>query len=459
MAEIRFNYGNEFIQNTTGGIGIGTSQTSKKLDVEGIISVGSERVSGVASLTSYQGFVNTKLSTTEDLIVEAGQSGSVSGEVVTGTGQTISVSTGATTGQGGIQSLKVYETFMPPVGGTADRPTDVKPGMVYYNKDFKTIEFWDGNFWKQVDNTTRSGRVVGFGGYIGSPGDRTTNIAFINAFTLGNAITFGELTGGTTRMQFAGQSGNSTRGLCACTWPSNLDLIQYLTLASEGNSIDFGNLTSGRQQGGVTSSSTRSVFAGGAGSGSGENIMEYVQITTLGDALDFGDLSVGRRALGGAGNPVRGIYSGGGDGSNLGANDDFINIASTGSALKFRDSGSFCRNTKLASNSVRVVYTLGLTEAPANKSQKVLEKLSIASLGQTTEFGEMMAPKNDPAFVGAGDRGILLGGWSPDSPAFVNVIEMVNITTAGDGVDFGDYNISATQIASTSDCHGGLGGF
>ena len=68
MAEIRFNYGDEFIQNTTssitGGIGIGTSQTSKKLDVEGIISVGSERVSGVASLTSYQGFVNTKLSTT-----------------------------------------------------------------------------------------------------------------------------------------------------------------------------------------------------------------------------------------------------------------------------------------------------------------------------------------------------------------------------------------------------------
>ena len=49
---------------------------------------------------------------------------------------------------------------MPPVGGTADRPTDVKPGMVYYNKDFKTIEFWDGNFWKQVDNTTRRGRGV-----------------------------------------------------------------------------------------------------------------------------------------------------------------------------------------------------------------------------------------------------------------------------------------------------------
>ena len=49
------------------------------------------------------------------MIVEAGQSGSVSGEVVVSTGQTISVSTGATTGQGGVQSLKVYQTFMPPL--------------------------------------------------------------------------------------------------------------------------------------------------------------------------------------------------------------------------------------------------------------------------------------------------------------------------------------------------------
>ena len=165
MAEIRFNYGDKFTQTSDSNTGIGSTIPAGKLDVAGGTSAGSLRVSGIATLSSYQGFVNTKLTPpTEGMIVEAGQSGSVSGEVVIGTGQTISVSTGATTGQGGIQSLKVYETFMPPVGGTADRPTDVKPGMVYYNKDFKTIEFWDGNFWKQVDNTTRRGRGVFAGG-------------------------------------------------------------------------------------------------------------------------------------------------------------------------------------------------------------------------------------------------------------------------------------------------------
>ena len=91
MAEIRFNYGDKFTQTSDSNTGIGSTIPAGKLDVAGAASAGSLRVSGIATLSSYQGFVNTKLSTTEDLIVEAGQSGSVSGEVVIGTGQTISV--------------------------------------------------------------------------------------------------------------------------------------------------------------------------------------------------------------------------------------------------------------------------------------------------------------------------------------------------------------------------------
>ena len=305
MAEIRFNYGDKFTQTTDTNTGIGSTIPAAKLDIAGGTSAGSLRVSGIATLSSYQGFVNTKLSTTEDLIVEAGQSGSVSGEVVIGTGQTISVSTGATTGQGGIQSLKVYETFMPPVGGTADRPTDVKPGMVYYNKDFKTIEFWDGNFWKQVDNTTRRGRGLLGGGQGPSP-VYTDSIGFIHIPTFGDSQNFGDLTQATTRR---GCSSSHTRGLFAGGFvsPTGNNTIEYVTIASEGNAIDFGDMTHQRRNFAAVSSSTRGIWSGGE-SPATINVMDYIEIATIGNSLDFGDLMRIRKGHQGINSAVRGIW-------------------------------------------------------------------------------------------------------------------------------------------------------
>ena len=68
-----------------------------------------------------------------------------------------------------IECLKVYNTFTPPAGGTNERPYAPKPGELYYNYDFKTIEFFDGYGWRQVDNTTRSGRGVFMGGQTLNP--------------------------------------------------------------------------------------------------------------------------------------------------------------------------------------------------------------------------------------------------------------------------------------------------
>ena len=62
----------------------------------------------------------------------------------------------ATTSQGTVDALKVYDMFKPPSGGTNQRPPAKR--VIFYNFDFKTIEFFDGNSWRQVDNTTRSSR-------------------------------------------------------------------------------------------------------------------------------------------------------------------------------------------------------------------------------------------------------------------------------------------------------------
>ena len=126
MATTRFGHLDDFtLKNSK--VGIGTSTPTEALEVLGGTRGGSAVVTGIATLTSYSGFQNTKTSYVENISINSGESGTLSGEVVIGAGLTMSVGTGATTGQGSIKSLKVSNTFTPPIGGINDRPTAPKP--------------------------------------------------------------------------------------------------------------------------------------------------------------------------------------------------------------------------------------------------------------------------------------------------------------------------------------------
>ena len=462
MAEIRFNYGDKFTQTTDTNTGIGSTIPAGKLDVAGGTSAGSLRVSGIATLSSYQGFVNTKLSTTEDLIVEAGQSGSVSGEVVVSTGQTISVSTGATTGQGGIHSLKVYETFMPPVGGTADRPTDVKPGMVYYNKDFKTIEFWDGNFWKQVDNTTASGRAALMGGGLsGYSSPVTSAITAFNIVVGGKETVFGDLTG--TQNASTGL-GNRTRGICVRGQGSTPGAIEYVTMASLGDSITFGDLnTVAYRTGGGSSSSTRGLIFGGRGApGSPHNVIQYIEIMTLGNALDFGDTIVTQRGQGcNIGSPIRGFCIAN---STYLAGIEFVTIASKGNSIDFGDNIYGGAYQAGCSNSVRGVIAGGY-QFPATFLADQKSYITLASEGNAIEFGDLTEGGNDGlgyAYAAAtAVRGVVLGGMdsSPSPSPSRTTVDAFNFDSKGEITVIGDLSQRKRDGACHSDSHGGLGGF
>ena len=462
MAEIRFNYGDKFTQTSDSNTGIGSTIPAGKLDVAGGTSAGSLRVSGIATLSSYQGFVNTKLSTTEDLIVEAGQSGSVSGEVVVSTGQTISVSTGATTGQGGIHSLKVYETFMPPVGGTADRPTDVKPGMVYYNKDFKTIEFWDGNFWKQVDNTTASGRAALMGGGLsGYSSPVTSAITAFNIVVGGKETVFGDLTG--TQNASTGL-GNRTRGICVRGQGSTPGAIEYVTMASLGDSITFGDLnTVAYRTGGGSSSSTSGLIFGGRGApGSAHNVIQYIEIMTLGNALDFGDTIVTQRGQGcNIGSPIRGFCIAN---STYLAGIEFVTIASKGNSIDFGDNIYGGAYQAGCSNSVRGVIAGGY-QFPATFLADQKSYITLASEGNAIEFGDLTEGGNDGlgyAYAAAtAVRGVVLGGMdsSPSPSPSRTTVDAFNFDSKGEITVIGDLSQRKRDGACHSDSHGGLGGF
>ena len=91
------------------------------------------------------------------------------------------------------------------------------------------------------------------------------------------------------------------------------DEIDYITMASEGNAIDFGDRTVSTYGGQGVSSSTRGVFIGGhmSSSPNRSNTIDYIEMHTTGNALDFGDMGTQSAYRGAAQSPIRGFVFGG----------------------------------------------------------------------------------------------------------------------------------------------------
>jgi hypothetical protein len=452
MPTNRFQFSDDFVLNAN-KVGINTATPQEKLDVVGIVKGDNLKVTGVSSFTSYEGFLNSNHNITENTTLTSGTSGSLSGEIIVGTGITLSGISSTTSGQGHIDSLKVYNTLTIPVGGTLERPSKAKPGQLYYNKDFATIEFWDGNNWRQVDNTTRSGRAVFGGGY--QPGPVYVNsLDYVNINTLGNSQSFGDLTG---QLSICQACGSETRGLYGGNDGSPVsNPIEYITIASQGKSADFGNLTALVQQpAGSCSSSTRGIWGGRSPSpGAASNVIDYVEISTLGNALDFGDLKDPSWGTTAVSSTVRGVFiSGSTPSPGYQGELTFITIASKGNSVRFGDLTQRRRTTARGSNSSgRAVFGGGSSPSRVN----TIDYITVSTEGNATYFGDLTETSASMASCGVSGRMIRFGGTTP---SHTKNIDYVIISTTGNALDFGDMSQTRSQADATSDSHGGLGGF
>ena len=128
--------------------------------------------------------------------------------------------------------------------------------------------------------------------------------------------------------------GNQTRGIFHLGRISSTkyNILDYITIASTGDAVDFGDLTQARSNVGALSNPTRGVFTGGY-TPTQVNTIDYITIATLGNAQDFGDMteSIGTNSAQCA-STTRGIIWGG---YPAGTNIDYITIASKGNATSF----------------------------------------------------------------------------------------------------------------------------
>ena len=140
--------------------------------------------------------------------------------------------------------------------------------------------------------------------------NETNVIEFITISTTGNATDFGDLTvarsGGAV-----GPLGNSTRGIFASGYSGgDLNVLDFVTIATKANAQDFGDLAViGASQTGAASSPTRGVIMGGIGGSprAATNTTQKIEILTEGNSVDFGDITTARNAGGGISNGHGGL--------------------------------------------------------------------------------------------------------------------------------------------------------
>ena len=453
MATTRFGHLDDFtLKNSK--VGIGTSTPTEALEVIGGSRSKDIKVTGIATLTSYEGFQNRNTSYTENVNIAGGESGTLSGEIVVGSGLTMSVGTSATTGQGSIKSLKVSNTFNPPIGDTSERPSAPQPGALYYNKDFKTIEYWDGNFWRQVDNTTSMGRAVLLGGNHNPASAAIADIGAFSVVTRGEETIFGDLAFGTN----AGNAcGSATRAVLFTGRGVTPEGIQYTAIQSLGTSYTFGDTTTAAyRSGGTFSSSTRGVNCGGRGNpGNPHNVIQYVEISTTGNALDFGDLQIYGRGQGsGFSSPIRGFSHGNAPYS---ADIQIVNIASKGNATIWGDNtyggGYQCGNSNTVRGSIAGGYQFPGAAIQGGKSYVIM-----ASEGNAVDFGGLSDFRVGYAYnASSNTRGFVAGGMTV--PLIRSTVDSFLFESKGEVEAWSDLNEGKRDGGSTTDCHGGLGGF
>lgn len=293
--------------------------------------------------------------------------------------------------------------------------------------------------------------------------DYTNSIDFYNISTNGNASDFGDLTfahshsgvvGGKTRIIFAaGRSANQNFNAS----------MQYVNPLSTGNAINFGNLSSGGRQTPVSfGSETRGIIAGNEGNSQGApffqsyNQIDFLTIATTGNTSDFGDLTEATQVATGFSSPTRGVRStgqvSGSGGATLYVNTmDYVTIATTGNAVDFGDNTVTRYHAGGCSSSIRGL-TAGGTDGGSFTNLNMIDFVTIATTGNATDFGDLLG------MIGQQVR----GASSETRATFIqnnNAICVVTIATTGNAVDFGDLtgvSDSNRVFGTNTNGHGGL---
>ena len=333
----------------------------------------------------------------------------------------------------------------------------VPTGAIRYNTDSNKMECFNGTKWMQVAvsipdlNGGARGLWVS-GSFHSGGGQNPTNIIdYVTISTAGNAVDFGDAS-----QQWKYNSGCASRtrgvtggGIAASSTPAYLNTMEYVTIASTGDTTDFGDLLSDNKVYPASfSSQTRGIWGGGGPSPAKVVTIGYATIASLGNCVDFGDTTQARSNSSGLSSPTRGIFAGGYTPTNVNT-IDYITIATTGNA---RDFGDMTHVSQMSSGSGSA--TRGIFWASVTTPRNTIDYITIATTGNAIEFGDSTLDLGYGNSCSSSIRSVRGGG---QDGTVTNTIEFVTISSLGDAVDFGDLTtVEHRACGCYSNGHGGL---
>jgi len=232
--------------------------------------------------------------------------------------------------------------------------------------------------------------------------------------------------------------------------------IQYLNIASTGNTQDFGtNLTQARRRLGGMASATRGVFSGGA-TPSNVNTQDFVEFASTGTCTAWGDTANNTGTCEGTGfsNSTRGIVKSGYQSPGIGGTMDYITIASAGNTQDFGDLSKHGDSPGAAGNSTRALIGGALQQNPSTVAIADISFVTIPTLGNNVDFGGDLTLARWSCFaVSNKTRTVWAGGSTPSTQ---NVIDYEFISSLGNAINFGDLTTDSAACPAASNCIRGV---
>jgi hypothetical protein len=405
----------------------------------------------------------------------------------------------------GITEFSGQQYFIPPKGTTAERPSDCPPGSIRFNTDTSHLEYFNGLTWLEFE---ASSEELG-GEDLSASADESENRVSTTSTYAAYGTVAENATGYTLPMSNPSHYGGKARDLQTGGFKITLSgnsasedffmgcWIKFDTYSTDRQmGIDlFGDYVyfETRESGGIAVRHNGGSRADSSSTALNDGNWHHIALSRTGDTL-YGFLN-GTAVI----NTTSGVSNGtnsvqanenfwffGGSGSSYNTDAQVIDIfvyggsgvtsyttptapliGSDGSINHFSgfsDSDALYISPGVAvpakspssnqGTGHRGLIAGGYAPAPGDTQDRI-EYITISTLGNSQDFGNLVAVTRLAGGCASSTRGLFGGGGSP-APTKTNKIDVVTIASEGNAVDFGNLTVARNQLCACSNSIRGI---